>query len=88
MILQPGGMGMGGGQAGRERQRRAYLPEEPEYWATAPAICGTSLGAGGPADFDESAEPEFVHINTPALGRGARTEHGLTGESTSDRRMT
>ena len=82
----PGGMGTPGGQAGGERQRIAYLPEEPDFWDTAPAIGGTSLGAGDPADFDDTAEPEFVPVITPALGSAARTEHEPDGESTPDRR--
>ena len=87
LILPPGAMGMGGAQVGGGLQRLAYLPEEPEYWGTAPAIPSTSLGAGECADLDESAEPEFIPVMTTALGSGAGTQDESVGEHIADRRM-
>jgi hypothetical protein len=89
MLLPPGGrsMGMGGGQFSRDGQRLAYVPEEAANWGTAPAIREASLGTGEPEDFDEAADPDFLPVNTPALGIGARTEDGPARETISDRRM-
>lgn len=88
MMAPPGGMGgRGGGQGNPERQRLAYLPEEAEYWGTAPPIHGISLGARERPDIDEAAEPEFVPVITAALGGGAHTEPRPAGERSTDRRM-
>jgi hypothetical protein len=90
MMLPPGGMrmgmGIGGGHAGRVG-RLSYLPQEPEYWGTAPAIHQASLGSGEPEDFDEAADPDSVPVITPVLGIGARPEDGLSREHIADRRM-
>ena len=86
MMLPPGLGGRGGGQSSRERQRLAYLPEEPEYWGTAPAAGGISLGSGDGTGPGEPVEPEFVSVVTPALGGGTRPEHEPAEEPISDRR--
>jgi hypothetical protein len=92
MMMLPPGMGMRGGQAtgglaSRGGQRLAYLPQEAEYWGTAPAIHEASLGTGEPEDFDEAADPDFLPVITPALGIGAQTEGESARKPISDRRM-
>jgi hypothetical protein len=88
-----GGMGMGGmggaggrGQAGQERQRKAYLPEEEEYWGTAPGLMNLSLGAGGYDDTDDSTEPEFVVAPSAAVGIGAQPAARPAASAIPDRR--
>jgi hypothetical protein len=71
--------GMPGGQGSDEGHRLAYLPEDDEYWGTAPHHA--LLGADGNAGFDESAETGFEPAITAGLGIGAPA-----GEPITDRR--
>jgi len=86
MMLPPGGMGLCGGLASRGG-RLAYLPEEADYWGTAPAIHGISLGTGQPEEFDEATDPDFLPVIAPVLGIGAQTDYESAGKPISDRRM-
>jgi hypothetical protein len=88
-----GGMGMGGmgrggrGQRGQERQRLAYLPEDEEYWGTAPPVNVGVVRADVHDDIDDIQEPEFRIDPSHLAGIGADDERGLVRNSRPDRRM-
>jgi len=85
-----GGMGMGGmggggrGQAGEERHRLAYLPEDEEYWGTAPLASAAAVGADVHDDLEDQ---EYISESSHLAGIGADDERGISRNSSPDRRM-
>lgn len=79
MMVMPGMVGGAPGQAGQERERHAYLPEDPESWGTAAGLTGGLPGLGADvADDDDAAdaaEPGYFPGPSPAAGIGAVTEY-------------
>jgi len=55
MMMPPQAQG-GQGQQAQEGQRRAYLPEEDEYWGTEPLLLGPGVDAIDDEDPDEDEE--------------------------------
>jgi hypothetical protein len=85
MMMPPGGMRGGGqaGQAGQERMRRAYLPEEEESWDAGPGPAGVVLGADQHDQHDQhgdDTEPEFVSVPSAAVGIGAQPDQAHAAE--------
>lgn len=70
--MMPSGGRPGGGSAGQERMRRAYLPEEEEAWGAGPGPTGVGLGADDDAEFEFEFEPG----PSAAVGTGEHTEDG------------
>jgi hypothetical protein len=87
-MLGPGAP-MGGAGTGRrpvERQRLAYLPQEPRYWGTEPDLVTSSLGT--PADDDDRlTEQDFDAVPQRIAGIGARSETEHREEAATDWRM-
>jgi hypothetical protein len=62
MMMPPRAQG-GQGQQATERQRRAYLPEEEDYWGTDPLLLGPGVDAiddEDPAEEDEFDGPRLI----------------------------
>ncbi len=81
-----GGMGGGPGRGPAERQRLAYLPQEPRYWGTEEDLAASSLGAAA-GDDDRFAEEDFDAVPQRIAGIGARSESGQREEAATDWRM-
>ncbi len=74
-IVPFGGMGASGQQS-KERERLAYLPEDENYWGTAPAAMFAAVGrhgrAGPPAPVEDENEGLIV-IGEAGAGIGSRS---------------
>jgi hypothetical protein len=83
MMMPPGAQG-GQGQQAQERQRRAYLPEEDEYWGTEPLLLGPGVDAID--DEDPNEEEEF---DAPRLivGIGAEPAPNASTQTMSEWRI-
>ncbi len=90
-----GGMGMGGmggvrgagaGLGRVERQRLAYLPQEPRYWGTESDLVTSSLGTETDDD-DRFPEQGFDAVPPRIAGIGARSETDQREEAMTDWRM-
>jgi hypothetical protein len=62
MMMPPYALG-GRGQQDEERERRAYLPEDEDYWGTAPRLSGPGVDA-----IEDEDEPDFDGSWLPGRG--------------------
>jgi len=82
MMMPPAGMG-GGSQQRQERERRAYLPQDEDYWGTEPELPEPAVGA---EDRRAASEPEFAGPRVIA-GIGAEAGPAASTQTRPDRRM-
>jgi hypothetical protein len=82
MVLPPGAGG-GLGQHGQEQERRAYLPEDEDYWGTEPPLPGPAVGA---IHHEAAAEQDFEGPRL-IVGIGAEAAPKGNTETMSDWRM-